>query len=147
MGLMQIMPATYTGLRARHALGPDPFAPRDNILAGAAYLQELHSRYGWPGLLAAYNAGPGRYEGHLTTGRPLPVETQRYVAAIAQLVTGDQRNVQVAFAGEPTPTSKPASSGARIESRMNVRVTADLSGFVPQSDGLFVRLASRERQP
>jgi Transglycosylase SLT domain len=37
MGLMQIMPKTYTGLRARHHFGPDAYNPRDNILAGAAY--------------------------------------------------------------------------------------------------------------
>ena len=44
------------------ALGPDPFDPRDNILAGAAYLAEMFARYGSPGFLAAYNAGPRRYE-------------------------------------------------------------------------------------
>src|SRR5579872_805748 len=71
MGLMQIMPKTWTELRARHGLGADPFDPRDNILAGAAYIRELHDRYGAPGFFAAYNAGPGRYERHLATERPL----------------------------------------------------------------------------
>ena len=33
MGLMQIMPATWADLRARHGLGADPFDPRDNILS------------------------------------------------------------------------------------------------------------------
>jgi len=42
MGLMQIMPNTWAGLRARHGLGADPYEPRDNILAGAAYLREMH---------------------------------------------------------------------------------------------------------
>lgn len=37
MGLMQIMPATWASLTARHRLGSDPFDPRANILAGAAY--------------------------------------------------------------------------------------------------------------
>ncbi len=41
MGLMQVMPATYATLRARYALGPYPYDPRDNILAGAAYLRGL----------------------------------------------------------------------------------------------------------
>ena len=58
MGLMQIMPETYAALRARYALGANPYDPRDNILAGAAFLRELHDRYGTPGFLAAYNAGP-----------------------------------------------------------------------------------------
>lgn len=84
MGLMQLMPGTWAQLRARLALGDDPFDPRDNIMAGSAYLRALHDRYGAPGFLAAYNAGPGRYEASLS-GRPLPLETRRYVAR----VTGD----------------------------------------------------------
>ncbi len=71
MGLMQIMPDTWTELRSRYGLGADPFEPRDNILAGAAYLREMHDRFGSPGFLAAYNAGPERYEDHLRTGRAL----------------------------------------------------------------------------
>ena len=65
MGLMQIMPKTWTELRARYGLGANSYDPRDNILAGAAYIRELYDRYGAPGFLAAYNAGPGRYERHL----------------------------------------------------------------------------------
>ena len=53
MGLMQIMPDTWDELRARYGLGRDPFDPRDNILAGAAYLRELHDRFGSPGFLGA----------------------------------------------------------------------------------------------
>ena len=89
MGLMQIMPATWADLRARHRLGGDPYDPRDNIMAGAAYLRELHDRYGSPGFLAAYNAGPGRYEEHLA-GRPLPAETRAYVATLAPLIGGGE---------------------------------------------------------
>ncbi len=86
MGLMQIMPRTWDELRARYGLGRDPFDPHDNILAGAAYLRELHDRFGSPGFLAAYNAGPTRYAEHLATGRPLPRETRDYVAALAPLI-------------------------------------------------------------
>jgi soluble lytic murein transglycosylase-like protein len=75
LGLMQIMPKTWAHLRVRYGLGVDPYDPHDNILAGAAYLRELYDRYGVPGFLAAYNAGPTRYEDHSTTGRPLPSET------------------------------------------------------------------------
>ncbi len=82
MGLMQLMPATWAELRIRYALGNDPFHPSDNIMAGTAYLRELHDRYGSPGFVAAYNAGPGRYEQHLR-GRPLPTETRVYVARLA----------------------------------------------------------------
>ena len=86
MGLMQIMPDTWDVLRARYGLGRDPFDPRDNIFAGAAYLHELHDRFGSPGFLAAYNAGPTRYAEHLATGRQLPRETRDYVAGLAPLV-------------------------------------------------------------
>ncbi|MCA0029116.1 lytic transglycosylase domain-containing protein (plasmid) [Mesorhizobium sp. B2-1-1] len=81
LGLMQIMPATFAELRLRHQLGRDPYDPRDNILAGTAYLRELYDRYGSPGFLAAYNAGPGRYEASLK-GRPLPAETRAYVVTL-----------------------------------------------------------------
>ncbi|MBA15850.1 MAG: lytic transglycosylase [Sphingomonas sp.] len=87
MGLMQVMPATWADLRVRHRLGGNPYDPRDNILAGAAYLREMHDRYGSPGFLAAYNAGPGRYEEYLA-GRPLPTETRAYVATLAPIVGG-----------------------------------------------------------
>lgn len=81
VGLMQIMPGTWAELRLRHQLGHDPYDPHDNILAGTAYLRELYDRYGSPGFLAAYNAGPGRYEASLR-GRPLPAETRAYVAML-----------------------------------------------------------------
>lgn len=85
-GLMQIMPDTWIELSARYRLGNDPFDPRDNILAGTAYLRELHDQYGSPGFLAAYNAGPGRYEEYLVDGRSLPTETRNYVAVLAPYV-------------------------------------------------------------
>ena len=83
IGLMQVMPQTYVELRAKYDFGRDPFDPRDNILAGAAYLAEMFARYGLPGFLAAYNAGPRRYEERLLGGRPLPAETTDYVARLA----------------------------------------------------------------
>jgi hypothetical protein len=46
----------------------------------------MHDRYGERGFLAAYNAGPSRYEEHLATGRLLPSETLLYMAAVASLV-------------------------------------------------------------
>jgi soluble lytic murein transglycosylase-like protein len=78
MGLMQIMPRP--GRVCASATGSArTLRPRDNIIAGAAYIRELFDRYGSPGWIAAYNAGPGRYEASLS-GRPLPAETRAYVA-------------------------------------------------------------------
>ena len=82
MGLMQIMPETWTELRDRYGLGADPYDPHDNILAGTAYLREMRDRYGYPGLFAAYNAGPQRVDEYLFDGRSLPAETQAYLAAL-----------------------------------------------------------------
>ena len=83
MGLMQVMPGTYDELRERYALGPDPFDPHENIMAGTAYLREMYDIYGSPGFLAAYNAGPTRLDDYLSNNRTLPDETRKYVAAIS----------------------------------------------------------------
>ncbi len=91
MGLMQLMPGSWAELSARYRLGLDPFDPRDNILAGTAYLKELHDRFGQAGFLAAYHAGPTRYEQHLVTGKPLPPKTTAYVAAVTPLPDNEQR--------------------------------------------------------
>ena len=90
MGLMQLMPGTWVELSVRYGLGLDPFDPRDNILAGTAYLKEMHDRFGSAGFLAAYHAGPARYEQHLATGQPLPPETIAYIAAVTPLLGNEQ---------------------------------------------------------
>jgi len=94
MGLMQLMPGTWAELRLRLDLGHDPDDPRDNILAGAFYLRQMHDRFGYPGLFAAYNAGPARYARHLTTGVALPRETQAYVAFLVGGEPGSVVNSQ-----------------------------------------------------
>ena len=88
MGLMQVMPDTYDGLRQRYALGDDPYDPHDNIMAGAAYIREMYDLYGAPAFLAAYNAGPKRLDDYLTHNRPLPDETRHYVASIGPYIAG-----------------------------------------------------------
>ncbi|ULK98553.1 lytic transglycosylase domain-containing protein [Bradyrhizobium sp. I71] len=89
MGLLQLMPGTWVELSVRYGLGLDPFDPRDNILAGSGYLKEMYDRFG-TGFLAAYHAGPSRYEQHLATGQPLPPETTAYVAAVTPLLDDGQ---------------------------------------------------------
>jgi soluble lytic murein transglycosylase-like protein len=90
MGLMQLMPTTWVELSVRYEPGLDPFDPKDNIMAGTAYVRELRNRFGSAGFLAAYHAGPTRYEQHLTTGQPLPSETTAYVAAVTPLLGNEQ---------------------------------------------------------
>jgi D-alanyl-D-alanine carboxypeptidase len=82
MGLMQVMPATYEGLRVRYQLGDDPYDPHNNILAGTAYIREMYDRFGAPGFLAAYNAGPDRVDSYLAGRAVLPDKTVNYLSAI-----------------------------------------------------------------
>lgn len=82
MGLMQLMPKTYAALRIRYGLNAGPYDPKDNILAGTAYLRELYQRFGYPDLFAAYNAGPTRFTAFLDAHQPLPTETQTYLARL-----------------------------------------------------------------
>jgi len=162
MGLMQIMPGTWSELRSRYGLGTDPYDPHDNIIAGAAYLRELHDRYGKGGFLAAYNAGPGRYEEHLATGRPLPSETLSYMAAVASLIglrVEDRENVAAAEAASWTSASifasRTATSYAVAQSSANTRMQGGApavkaqvqSALAPLAEGLFAKLSNRNGRP
>jgi hypothetical protein len=162
MGLMQIMPNTWSELRSRYGLGADPYDAHDNIVAGAAYLRELRDRYGERGFLAAYNAGPRRYEDHLATGRPLPSETLLYIEAVASLIGapvhdgGDVAAVLasswtsaplfVAHPGTGSSPSRPASNVQMPEGLLG-GTAQDRTALAPLSDGLFAKLSARNRQP
>jgi soluble lytic murein transglycosylase-like protein len=95
MGLMQVMPETYETLRRRYGLGNDPYDPRNNVMAGAAYLREMYDLFGYPNLFAAYNAGPGRLRDYLLSGRSLPDETLGYIAALDRSTSVDTRSPHV----------------------------------------------------
>lgn len=82
MGLMQLMPETWDEMRRKHDLGFDPYDPRDNILAGTAYLRLMYDRFGYPGLFGAYNAGPQRFASYLAGRARLPTETLDYVTKV-----------------------------------------------------------------
>ena len=131
MGLMQVMPRTYSDLRKQLGLGADPYAPADNITAGAAYLQQMYRRYGYPGMFAAYNAGPGRFDDFLLRQRPLPHETLAYVAKIAP-------GAETAFssAGQPVIglTPRVAAPRSRADSEtLFVSLDTHSALFVPLS--------------
>ncbi|WP_128930957.1 lytic transglycosylase domain-containing protein [Bradyrhizobium zhanjiangense] len=161
LGLMQLMPKTWADMRARYGLGRDPFNPRDNILAGAAFLRELHDRYGSPGFLAAYNAGPGRYEEFRDRHRPLPAETTAYVAAIVPFVDAERASgpLPLAAFSRSSWTRAPLFFGHVDRPSRGVRVALDqpaqggsaatpvhdVSAIAPQSEGLFVALSATGR--
>ncbi len=106
MGLMQLMPATWTEMRRRLGLGEDPHAPRDNILAGTLYLRLMYDRFGYPGLFGAYNAGPARYAAYLEGRRSLPGETRDYLRKVARTDAPPARGGDSKFA---IFTAKPKS--------------------------------------
>jgi hypothetical protein len=155
MGLMQIMPETWGELRLRYQLGNDPYDPHDNILAGTAYLRELHDRYGSPGFLAAYNAGPARFEQHLN-GRRLPAETLRYLAKLEPMIDSNNEASRLAGNLEPLATSlfvamseelgtANSAQPGHMSKRASIAVSAhDISAIVPQAPGLFVVRSMQE---
>lgn len=142
MGLMQVMPATYADLRARYGLGPDPYDPRDNVLAGTAYIREMYDRFGAPGFLAAYNAGPGRAGDWPSRGRSLPDETRRYLAEVAP-------RVDAAAPGMPHPNTAPVTESVHDLTASALRPTRPLAPIrapiLPTEAPLFV--GSKERPP
>jgi hypothetical protein len=163
MGLMQIMPETYAALRQAFGLGADPYQPRDNIMAGAAYLREMLDVYGTSGFLAAYNAGPARYAEHLATGEPLPEETQIYLSRLAPMLSGAQIGsisatvspvawmtaplfidnntmansvaVQVDHGGFPNANPQPN------QQPINATANTAIAALAPQSVGLFIHIS------
>lgn len=135
MGLMQIMPATWADLRARYGLGADPFDVRDNIMAGAAYLRAMHDRYGnASAMLAAYNAGPGRYDDYLSRGRPLPPETVGYLAQLSAVV-GSSGAAEVVVSAPPDPFAwRRAALFVRTASAASEGVSGQSDGEEPASE-------------
>ncbi|MDQ7250539.1 lytic transglycosylase domain-containing protein [Dongia sedimenti] len=135
MGPMQVMPETYEEMRRRYGLGPDPYDPENNILAGTAYLAELYRRFGMTGMFAAYNAGPDRYQQFLDDGRPLPAETKAYLAALH--LSGSGASAEPSFA-----------SGQGLFFQLQNRSPP---GSVPhpeiETGGLFVPLVPPEPDP
>ena len=163
MGLMQVMPDTWAGLRIRHGLGRDPFEPRDNILAGTAYLREMWDRYGdVSAMLAAYNAGPARYDEYRLADRPLPPETRAYVAALAPVLLGERPSGTAITAARPrdwreaaifisredgTLATDPVLPDRKVGGAPSPIPAVPQAGLNPQSEGLFVQPETGEAGP
>ena len=127
-------------------------------LAGAGYLRYLHERYGNPGVFAAYNAGPGRYEDYLKGRKLLPLETIDYISKVNQwaslemaqggLGTIVERNMAAhsdLFMRSPIAQSIHHigdDEEMKRDQEMNQKV-ADLSALAPSSQGLFVKISER----
>ncbi len=136
MGLMQLMPGTWKYVRRALNLGADPFDPHDNIAAGATYLRWLHDRYGDAGFLAAYNAGPGRYDDHLATGRPLSAETVSYVASVVRLIDDPSFSTHFSIPFSIAPAGGCTSASLFISGSENA--------FPSSSRGIFLSRSGQE---
>ncbi|MDG4887832.1 MULTISPECIES: lytic transglycosylase domain-containing protein [unclassified Mesorhizobium] len=162
MGLMQIVPETWSDLRVRYQLGSDPYDPHDNIIAGSAYIRELVDRYGSPGWIAAYNAGPGRYEASLE-GRRLPAETRAYVSVVSSAISKDGVAKATCFAASArygwryAPLFATQLGGSLGDCSLQMERSRDnasralplqgLTGAASRSTGLFVPKAGERSAP
>jgi soluble lytic murein transglycosylase-like protein len=152
MGLMQLMPGTWEELRVQFNLGADPFEPRANILAGTAYLEAMRERFGYPGLFAAYNAGPARYEEHLRTGKPLPEETRAYLAGLESALSSLSRAPVVFAARGATARASGARKSPRLDAKTRLFFPLSTAGnsatddqiYAPVGE-LFVPLSTRKQ--
>jgi soluble lytic murein transglycosylase-like protein len=87
LGLMQVLPSTGAWLAPSVGVewrGPETlFDPISNVRLGVAYLRQLTDRYDGSvrTALLAYNWGPGRIDGFLRDGAPLPREYAQLVLA------------------------------------------------------------------
>ncbi len=145
-------------LRQQHVLGADPYNPRDNILAGVAFLRELYDRYGESGIFAAYNAGPGRYEAYLSGRRSLPAETTEYVLKVSRKVgfpslgglSQSEKNTLDFGASSLFPAPKNDLQRVALMNENQIaehsvvdQHVVDLSALTPTSTGIFVRMSRR----
>lgn len=151
IGLMQLMPQTWALLRRRYHLGANPESPRNNIFAGTAYLRTLLDRYGAPGFLAAYNAGPARWEAHIAIGEELPTETKSYLARLLPIIDGDDPRADLVAASTQSwstaslfPAVSLTPSIARANAPAIEQKITDETAFAPHGNGLFV-MAPAER--
>jgi soluble lytic murein transglycosylase-like protein len=123
IGLMQLMPGTWAMLRGLASLGPDPDNPRDNILAGTLYLRMMYDRFGYPGLFAAYNAGPARFAAYLASRGSLPAETIAYVrkvGAVSSRVGSISEPARLFAVGESSPPSQSRPTSRQPETALFV---------------------------
>jgi soluble lytic murein transglycosylase-like protein len=111
-GLMQLMPGTAQQLGVN-----DAFRPDQNIAGGAAYLDQLLTRYkdykdGLALALAAYNAGPAAVDHY--HGIPPYRETINYVARVLNEFIRRKSALEHAATPSASPAQPPAQTIASV---------------------------------
>jgi hypothetical protein len=87
----------------------------------------MFDRFGYPGLFAAYNAGPARYQRHLDTGEALPGETVAYIAKLAN---------------SPVDAAHPRATLVGPQLFVVLGLAPKTSTSLPSRGGLFVPLSA-----
>lgn len=161
IGLMQIMPDTWADLAHRYRLSSDPTSPHDNIIGGTAYLRELYDRFGAAGFLAAYNAGPARFQRYLADGIPLADETRRYLGQLATALPDLPRDPLLTATPQPVdwrsadlfaqPSIRLAPVDVVPVAMPSDHMASDqkpgvLSRLTPQAAGLFAPVSNGPEQ-
>ncbi len=123
----------------------------------------MWDRYGnVAAMLAAYNAGPARYDGYRLADRPLPAETRAYVAALAPVLLGERPSGIAITAARPrdwreaaifisredgASATDPVSPHRAVGGAASPVSAAPQAGLTPQSEGLFVQRETGEARP
>jgi hypothetical protein len=143
-------------MRARYGLGAIPTTPATTfwLVATSATLRSLR-RARVPRRLQCRT---WTLERHLGTGRPLPDETQAYVATLTPIINHARTNVQLGAVTRSLPGLALRCCGAQlashrmvvlgltcVRSAMRAHGTVDLSGLVPHSRNLLVHLIGEMR--
>nr|WP_209990044.1 lytic transglycosylase domain-containing protein [Azospirillum picis] len=155
IGLMQVMPGTYELMRSQYGLGSDPSDPRDNVMAGTAYLREMYDLFGAPGFLAAYNCGPACYAQHLAGKQRLPRETRMYLAALTPALRGSAplepsqaagaSAIELAVVPDDAPKPRAGAKSAAPEPAPVVVASADVPA--PRAESKAVEPRRMEPRP
>lgn len=136
MGLMQLMPGTWSDMRDRYGLGNDPFDPHDNIFAATAYLREMFDRFGYPDLFAAYQAGPGRLKRILVGQDQLSSAAESYLESIVPSANIVAERM-----------TKPSGNALFFVQMGTAESSAEGSGSTTGQQFLFVPLTSQPQLP
>ncbi|MBX7081411.1 MAG: transglycosylase SLT domain-containing protein [Nannocystaceae bacterium] len=135
-GLMQLMPATASGLAQQlRWTRPNPYDPEFNIHAGSYYLHELLARYDGDVTLAlaAYNAGPGNVDDWRAGG--LPPRSLEYV----QLVLDAKARFEAAWHGPDRPQAAPPTTVAKATVRPQLVIPEPPTHRRTAADGTPIR--------
>ena len=84
------------------------------------------------GFLAAYNAGPARYEDYLKSGRQLPEETRNYVATLAPLIGVPgipYHSVDASTATQLTTSGATHGDGERLKASSKIKFASAILQF------------------